>query len=150
MCNHILLHLWQLMYFTFSVKDVSDEGNGREKNELARTGGNTVDGEDKTNVVSCHRDGQEQVIKETLRVQPELKENSNIATEDNNCDNHSPETASDPTMTIQEELKIVINNSMIEGKRRKTPVSFLKFCKVRNLFFSIKKTYVKIYGVKKV
>jgi hypothetical protein len=150
MCNHILLHLWQLMYFTFSVKDVSDEGNGREKNELARTVGNTVDGEDKTNVVSCHRDGQEQVIKETLRVQPELKENSNIATEDNNCDNRSPETASDPTMTIQDELKIVINNSMIEGKRRKTPVSFLKFCKVRNLFFSIKKTYVKIYGVKKV
>ena len=50
------------MYFTFSVEDVSDEGNRREENELAKTGGNTADGEEKTNVVSCHHDEQKQVI----------------------------------------------------------------------------------------
>jgi hypothetical protein len=53
------------MYFSFSVKDVSDEGNIREENELAKTGGNTADGEEKTNIVSCHHDEQEQVVKES-------------------------------------------------------------------------------------
>jgi hypothetical protein len=38
MCNPILLHLWHLIYFSFSVKEVSDEGNRREENELAKTG----------------------------------------------------------------------------------------------------------------
>jgi hypothetical protein len=112
------------MYFSFSVKDVSDEGNIREENELAKTGGNTADGEEKTNVVSCHHDEQEQVVKE-----------STIATDENNCDNRSPEIASEPAMTIQEELKSIIDNSINEGKRRKTHVAYLKCCKLRNLFF---------------
>jgi hypothetical protein len=64
-------------------------------------------------------------------VQSEAKENSNIAPEEN----RNPAISSDPTMTIQDELKIIIDNSMSEGKRRKTPVAYLKFCKVRNLFF---------------
>jgi hypothetical protein len=51
-------------------------------------------------------------------VQSEAKENSNIAPEEN----RNPAISSDPTMTIQDELKIIINNSMSEGKRRKTPV----------------------------
>jgi hypothetical protein len=33
-----------------------------EENESAKTGGNTADGGEETNVVSCHRDEQEQVI----------------------------------------------------------------------------------------
>jgi hypothetical protein len=58
-------------------------------------------------------------------VQSEANENSNIA----------PEETSDPTMTIQDELKIIMDNYTSEGKSRKTPVAYLKFCKVRNLFF---------------
>jgi hypothetical protein len=51
------------MYFTFFFwKDVCDEGNRMEENESAKTGGNTADGEEETNVVSGHRDEQEQVI----------------------------------------------------------------------------------------
>ena len=152
------------MYFTFSVEDVSDEGNRGEENELAKTGGNTADGEEETNVVSCHHDEQEQVIfrspyfhtkhtakhhyvvfvhcviqqinKETLGVQSESKDNSNIANEEDNRDNMcSPEIASEPTTTMQDDLKCIINNSMSEGKRRKTPLAYLKFCKVLNLFF---------------
>jgi hypothetical protein len=58
-------------------------------------------------------------------VQSEANENNNIA----------PEETSDPTMTIQDELKIIMDNYTSGGKSRKTPVAYLKFCKVRNLFF---------------
>jgi hypothetical protein len=50
------------VFYLFFLKDVSDEGNRMEENESAKTGGNTADGEEETNVVSGHRDEQEQVI----------------------------------------------------------------------------------------
>jgi hypothetical protein len=50
------------VFYLFFLKDVCDEGNRMEENESAKTGGNTADGEEETNVVSCHRDEQEQVI----------------------------------------------------------------------------------------
>ncbi|KAM0837988.1 hypothetical protein ACQ4PT_061273 [Festuca glaucescens] len=91
---------------------VSDEGT-EEENELAPTGDNTVDEQDETNVVSCHHDEQKQQInKETSGVQSESKENSNIAIEEDNPDNCSPEFATEPTMTTQDELKYLINNSI--------------------------------------
>ncbi|KAM0847900.1 hypothetical protein ACQ4PT_054735 [Festuca glaucescens] len=103
------------------IKDVSDEGT-EEENELAPTGDNTADEQEETNVVSCHHDEQKQQInKETSGVQYESKENSNIAIEEDNPDNCSPEFATEPTMTTQDELKYVINNSISEGKRQKNP-----------------------------
>jgi hypothetical protein len=50
------------VFYLFFWKDVCDEGNRMEENESAKTGGNTADGGEETNVVSCNRDEQEQVI----------------------------------------------------------------------------------------
>ncbi|KAM0876608.1 hypothetical protein ACQ4PT_036061 [Festuca glaucescens] len=92
------------------IKDVSDEGT-EEENELAPTGDNTADEQEETNIVSWHHEQKQQINKETSGVQSESKENNNIAIEEeaivdvtaieDNPDNCSPEFATEPTMTTQ-------------------------------------------------
>ncbi|KAM0878275.1 hypothetical protein ACQ4PT_034980 [Festuca glaucescens] len=103
------------------IKDVSDEGTEKE-NELAPTGDNAADEQEETNVVSRH----EQLINnETSGMQSQAEKNSNIAIEEeaivdvtkDNPDNCSPKFATEPTMTLQDDLKYLINNSISQGKR---------------------------------